>query len=152
MSLIPGLVALRSPLLGTGTNHEGEQFVGRMDVSSLVSGKAVMLTYTATGTDGAHLHAESTLIGESPNGALCLWPVMEELPFVLPHQEAGRVSTEHGVKFIFASGPRDEVDAFREEISIELQKDGTVIYSHAWGMPGEAFDERSSCHLTPSAA
>ena len=152
MTLIQGLVALRSPLVGTGTNHEGEQFVGRMEITGLVSGKAVMISYTATGTDGGHLHAESTLIGESLNGVLCLWPVMEELPFVLPHPEAGRTNTEDGVRFVFSSGPRDNADVFREEISIELRKDGAVGYSHAWGMPGEAFDERSYCHLTQSAA
>lgn len=133
-------------------NHEGEPFTGRMQVTGLVSGKAAMLVYTATGAGGRHLHAESTLIGESPAGALCLWPVMEELPFVLPHPEVGRVSTGDGERFIFASGPRDHADVFREEISIELKTDGTVVYAHAWGMPGGAFDDRSSCHLTQSPA
>jgi len=48
----------------------------------------LMLHFTAIGTDGRHLHKEATLLATAPDGRLCLWPVMEELPFVLPHPQA----------------------------------------------------------------
>lgn len=149
MSLIAGLLALRGPLQGPGVNHEGQDFVGRLDITPLVFGKAALLTYTATAAEAGHLHAESTLVADDPAGRPCLWPVMEELPFVLPHPQLASTQTNDGVRYVFSSGPRDAVDMFREEIAITLMQDGSVIYAHAWGMPGGDFDERSSCHLHP---
>jgi hypothetical protein len=152
MTLISSLLALRSPLVGSGVNHESQSFVGRMEVAGLVLGKAAMLTYTATAADDGHLHAESTLLAEGPTGTPCLWPVMEELPFVLPHPQVESIKTDEGMKFVFSSGPRDARETFREEIVITLKQDGSVIYAHSWGMPGGDFDERSSCLLHQSAA
>lgn len=39
------------------------------------------------GKTGNVVHTESTLPGTGPDGKLCMWPVMSELPAVLPHPE-----------------------------------------------------------------
>lgn len=43
MLLIERLLALQGPLVGTGVNHEGEHFTGRLEVVSLVAGQAALL-------------------------------------------------------------------------------------------------------------
>jgi len=73
---------------------------------------------------------------------------MEELPVVVPHpQISHRLLPNGGVVLVFASGARETVDAFREEITLEVKPNGELVYAHSWGMPGGDFAERSSCAL-----
>ena len=150
------LVALsKGPALftGAGINHEGESFVGRMEILQLIGGKGLLLHYTATRSDGIFVHEESTLLSTNDEQELCLWPVMEELPFVLPHPEFSSSIREDGtLVVVFASGPRSFTEVFREEITIETSESGSISYSHAWGMPGGNFEARSSCKLAPRNA
>ena len=151
MNLVEALLSQPREFLGSGTNHEGESFVGRLRLEPLVSGRAIMLRYTATGPDGRHFHEEASLLAMGVEGSLCLWPVMEELPFVLPHSQISTAQAEGGTyAAVFASGPRGSAAQFREEITIELQSNSQLVYAHAWGMPGGPFDERSRCVLFPA--
>ena len=153
MKLIPTLLSGPLKLVGHGTNHESEAFIGRLEIQSLVNGSSLLLQYTATRTDGKHLHREATLLGTDQNNQLCLWPVMEELPFVLPHPEVSNTQNEDGtLVVVFASGSRDAAEYFREEINIEVRANGELRYAHSWGMPGGAFAARSSCLLSPADA
>lgn len=153
MNLLAALLAQASSFSGHGTNHEGEPFVGQLELQPLVNASALMLHYTATRTDGKHLHQEATLLAAAPDGALCLWPVMEELPFVIPHRAIdSSLDEEDGtLAVVFASGPRDTEHTFREEITIALKPGGELRIAHSWGIPGGAFAERSSCTLYASA-
>ncbi len=130
---------------GSGVNHEGESFVGRLRVQPLLAGQGVLLHYEARIDGGEVVHAESTLMALDMHGILTLWPVMSELPGVLPHKAV--LQREKACRF--ASGPRDDDAVFREEISIVLGEDGALTYAHAWGMPGGRFEDRSSCTLWP---
>jgi len=133
---------------GSGTNHEGERFNGVLELQPLVEQSAILLHYTATRIDGLHLHREATLLGLDAQGNPCLWPVMEELPSVLPHSLVTGTSTGGDTRvFVFASGARDATNSFREEITIEIGPQGGLVYAHAWGMPGAAFAPRSRCEL-----
>lgn len=156
MNLLTALLSQPTTFSGTGTNHEGEDFVGRLEMQPLVNASALMLHYTATRNDGKHLHKEATLLAAGPDGALYLWPVMEELPFVVPHRaipNAGAPQVEDGLLVvIFASGPRDKVSTFREEITIALKPNGDLRIAHSWGMPGGAFAPRSHCTLRATTA
>ncbi len=149
MNLLAALLAQASSFSGHGTNHEGEHFAGRLELVPLVNASALMLHYTATRTDGKHLHQEATLLAATPDGALCLWPVMEELPFVLPHRAIdSSLDEEDGtLAVVFSSGPRDMAHMFREEITVALKPGGELRITHSWGMPGGAFAARSSCTL-----
>ena len=153
MDLLAALANGPAIYTGAGTNHEGEAFTARLHVSKLVGGKALLLTYVATVDGGEVIHEESTLLSTNDEEDLCLWPVLHELPFVLPHPEFKRDVAEDGtIEMVFASGPRSDVDIFREEISISVAKEGNVLYSHAWGMPGGRFEARSTCRFVPSEA
>ena len=150
--LLHTLASTARRLTGAGVNHAGEHFVGRLDLAPLVGGHAVLMHYHATRDDGEHLHREATLLGRLPDGRLCLWPVMEELPFVLAHPALPGAQRDDGtLEVVFASAARDAVTTFREEITLQLAPHGAITYAHAWGMPNEAFAARSHCVLTPDA-
>lgn len=124
MDLLAKLVARAGAFTGRGLNHANETFTGRMVVVSVMGGRAVTLHYTATGLDGQHLHEEFALLAPDESGSLCLWPVMEELPGVMPHHASAAGvgtggSTSDGARGVFATGPRDATDRFREEIGVE---------------------------------
>ena len=148
MTFVERLSSLARVFRGEGLNHEQEPFAAEMRIEPLVDGRAVLLRYRATLLDGSVAHEECTLLGVGPDGNLCLWPVMSELPTVLPHmhQPAPADGTD---QFTFASGLRGDLSCFREEITIELGVDESLTYSHAWGMPSDAFAPRSSARMLP---
>jgi hypothetical protein len=153
MDILRALQSLPRAFVGRGLNHEGEAFTGALTVQTLVGGRAVMLNYTATLLDGREAHVEATLLGRNAEGRLCLWPVMQELSVVIPHVEISACSSEsHVAEATFASGPREAVAVFREEITIRLGRDGKLTYAHSWGLPHEPFEERSSCEMLASDA
>lgn len=47
-----------------------------------------------------------------------------------------------------ALGP-DGTPVHTEATLLALAPDGTLTYAHAWGLPGEDVDDRSSARLTP---
>ncbi len=152
MDLIRALAGGPKSFRGEGINHEGERFIGHLQVQPLVEGTAVLLSYSARLQDGSLLHEEASLVGRQNDGTLCLWPVMSELPAVYPHQQKSASSGEQAETVVFAFGARDARDRFREEISISISKSGALTYAHAWGLPGGEFADRSSCVLLASEA
>ena len=150
MKLLTALISGPHKFAGTGVNHEGENFTATLVLQPLVAGSALMFHYVATRTDGVQMHSEASLLGIGADGSLCLWPVMVELPFVLPHaQKEFTTSADGGVSVVFASGSRDDMSVFREEITIQLKPSGSLVYAHSWGMPGGEFAERSGCEFRP---
>lgn len=153
MNILTALASGPTSFRGEGLNEENEAFVGELRVASLEEGRAVLLSYVATLASGRVVHTESTLLGVGPSGKLVLWPVMSELPVVLPHTEvSSEVNSNGEVKCVFASGDRDDATSFREEITIHVQADESLTYAHAWGLPGGDFDDRSSCRMVPYVA
>ena len=151
MNVLHTLLNLPPRFSGHGLNHEGERFAGVLTLQPLVNATALMLHYTATLADGRQVHTEATLLGKNTEGKLCLWPVMEELPFVLPHSLIfASPQGPDGFEARFASGPREALGQFREEITIALGAGGTLTYAHSWGLPNGSFEERSSCEMLPS--
>lgn len=151
MNLLTLLLSQSRRFVGQGINHEGEAFRGVIEVQPLISDSALMLHYTATRNDGVHLHKEATLLASNAEGKLCLWPAMEELPFVQPHVAISTVRhSDLTLAVVFSSGPRETVAAFREEITFEIGPGGGLRYAHGWGMPGGEFSQRSSCDMVPA--
>ena len=150
MKFLTALISGPHKFTGAGVNHEGENFTATLVLQPLVAGSALMFHYVATRTDGVQVHSEATLLGSSADGSLCLWPVMVELPFVLPHAQKALTTLEDGgISVVFASGSREDRSVFREEITIQLKPSGSLVYAHSWGMPGGEFAERSGCEFRP---
>jgi hypothetical protein len=83
-------------------------------------------------------------------------PVSEELPMKSNRQAlpvAGNVGdpSNGSVKSLFASGRRDDTVSFREEITIQIDTDRSLVYAHAWRLAGGTFDDRSSCRMVPAS-
>ena len=148
MTLLAVLAAGPKEYVGSGVNHEGESFVGTLRVQCLLGGKGVLLHYEAKVGEHEIVHQECTLLAEDMSGRLMLWPLMSELPGVLPHRLVAQSQTE----LRFASGERSDTSIFREEITVTVSAEGAVMYAHAWGLPGGEFEDRSSCTLLPSDA
>ena len=152
MNLLTTLAARAGVFTGRGVNHKNEAFTARMTIAAVMAGRALNLHYVVTGIDGQHLHEEFTLLALAGDQRLCLWPVMDELPFIMPHLETGDANAPGAaLRGVFATGRRDAADQFREEIEIECLADGGLRYSHAWGLPGGAFEARSSCEIQRAA-
>ena len=145
MTLLGALASGPSVYAGSGINHEAERFAGSLEVQPLLGGIAVLLHYEAKLSSGEVVHAESALLASDMTGTLSLWPVMSELPGVLPH----RAIVQGKASATFSSGNREDSSSFREEITVSISDDGSLTYAHAWGMPGGEFAERSSCTLRP---
>ncbi|MEO2215637.1 hypothetical protein ABGV49_00985 [Chromobacterium vaccinii] len=152
MPLLAALQSLPNQFCGEGINHEDQTFTGCLHWQALPGQRALLLHYTASGTDGEILHRETTLLGYLPDGTLCLWPVMDELPYVLAHPAIRQAEGGHGVlEVVFASGPRSLSEHFRQEITIRVEANGQVLYAQAWGEPNGSFEDRSHCRLSPVA-
>ena len=152
MNLLTTLAARAGVFTGRGVNHKNEAFTARMTIAAVMAGRALNLHYVVTGIDGQHLHEEFTLLALAGDQRLCLWPVMDELPFIMPHLETGDANAPGAaLRGVFATGRRDAADQFREEIEIECLADGGLRFSHVWGLPGGAFEARSSCELQRAA-
>ena len=153
MNILGALISGPTAFRGKGVNEENQPFIGELKVQVLEGGRAALLSYTATLQAGTVVHTESTLLGTGTNGKLCLWPVMSEIPVVLPHTEVmAEIDPGSYIVAVFGSGPRGDLTAFREEITIRVNVDASVVYAHAWGLPGGPFEGRSSCSMVPSAA
>ncbi|UTH74081.1 hypothetical protein [Chromobacterium sp. IIBBL 290-4] len=148
MDLPNALLTLPFPLRGSGINHEDQHFSGTLQLQ-ILPGANMILGYAAHGENSELYHQESTLLGCLPDGALCLWPAMDELPFILAHPvtRQRRPSTDLLIAE-FASGPLDDTHRFRQQISIELDLNGRLRYAHAWGLPDGEFADRSYCDFT----
>lgn len=153
MSVLHALASGPAHYRGQGINHEGEYFTGELRVQVLEAGRAVLLSYAASLDDGTVVHTESALLATAADGRQCLWPMMSELPGVIPHIEEPSKSVAGGQpRAVFATGPREDTAVFREEITLAFMDGGSLIYAHAWGLPGGGFEDRSSCTLLPSGA
>ena len=153
MNILDALTGGSTAFRGEGVNEENQPFIGELKVQVLEGGRAALLSYAATLHAGTVVHTESTLLVTGPNGKLCLWPVMSEIPVVLPHTEVMTdINPENSLVAIFGSGPRGDLTSFREEITIRVNADASLVYAHAWGLPGGSFEDRSSCRMVPSEA
>jgi hypothetical protein len=136
---------------GRGINHDQQPFEGTLELSSVVSGKGLALTFTATGDDGTVYHEEHSVIGPGFDGALGLWTLCNNAPGMtaLALRRDGEVE---GCRrsLVFGVGDPDDEGSFREEIALDLHADGSLGYRFAWGLPGGEFAPRSGLRLSPA--
>ncbi len=58
--------------IGEGINHEGQPFVGRFELQSLLGGRGFQVKFSATGKDGTLYHKEESTIAPSVQEKLTL--------------------------------------------------------------------------------
>lgn len=135
--------------VGDGINHEGQPFVGRLQIENLLDGRGFHVKFTATGRDGEAYHREESTIAPSSQGVLTLWNFNTNTPGVVPH-ELGKSDKRSGsqLTLIFGFGQPSDKSTFREEVTLEIWDGNSLSYTYSWGLPGGEFQERSSVRMT----
>jgi hypothetical protein len=145
-SLAPALELLaahQGNYQGRGTNLEGHAFEGRFELAPRVSGSLIELKFRATDDESA-FHEELTWITpDLKTDKLCLWTVSTNTPGVLCHVLTEDRSDDFRVRrFVFRMGEPAQRHSFRQEIVLDLMRDGTIEYRYSWGVPHEDFGVR----------
>lgn len=134
---------------GHGINHRDEPFYGELDLHVLLEGAAAGLKFRATGIDETTLHDERTWIASTDGGGLALWTISTNAATVLRHDlVADRESEDHERVLVFRLGDPADRSVLRNQVTVELFRDGRLGYRYAWGRPGEAFDDRSAVAMS----
>lgn len=133
---------------GQGTGHDGEGFHGELELQSLLGGKGFRLRYTATDDQGKILHQEESTLAQNEHEAFCLWNLNSNSTGLLCHMlTADEYTTEGNHLMHFEYGELQNPAQFRERIVLTLHARGPISYDYAWGLPDQAFAERSSIKL-----
>lgn len=144
--VIEALIARRGTFVGEGVNHDGQPFTGRLKLAPVVDGAGLSLEFTARGEGGEVYHRERSTLAPGPDGALTLWSLSNNAPGLLALPLRRDVPGEARA-LVFGVGDPDDGDAFRMEVTLELQPGGQLGYRFAWGLPGGEFAPRSGLTL-----
>ncbi len=133
---------------GTGTNYEGHPFKAHLDLSSRISNSLAELKFRAEDDDSA-FHEELTWITpDLMTDKLCLWTVSTNTPGVLCHSLTEERSDDfRDRRFVFRIGEPSDKHRFRQEIVLDLMRDGSIEYRYSWGVPHEEFGVRVQAKL-----
>lgn len=136
---------------GTGRNFEGQPFTAKLELKSKVSGYVIELAFTAEDESSA-FHEELTWISpDLETDRLCLYTVSTNTPGVLCHVlHEDRADDIRERRFVFRLGTPEEKRTFRQEITLDLMKNGSIEYRYAWGVPHEDFAVRVQAVLQPA--
>lgn len=150
-SLAPALELLASRAghyEGRGTNFEGHPFEAKLELAPRVSGALIELKFLASDADSG-FHEELTWIApDLRTDRLCLWTVSTNTPGVLCHLlTEDRADDFRDRRFVFRLGDPAQKSTFRQEIVLDLMKDGGVEYRYSWGVPHEDFGVRVQAQL-----
>ena len=143
MSVIEKLKRAAGTYHGSDINHEGEAYEAVLVVEPVGGGHGVAITFRATDGGSVVFHEEHALVGPSMDGGVSYLPISNNIPFVLPHA----LVREEGTALVFGAGDVGSDEAFREEITVDIDEE-RIIYRYSWGLPGGDFAERSSVTLT----
>jgi len=138
---------------GEGINHEGQTFMGRFLLKSVLDGRGFAIEFTATGKDGAIYHQEESTIAPALNEKLMLWNFNTNIPGLVPHElRASTPKADCTASFVFGFNQPSEMNAFREEVALDIWPSGEVSYTYSWGLPGGEFKERSGLKMRKAHA
>jgi hypothetical protein len=149
--LVPALdlLATRTGIYdGHGTNYEGHPFKASLELKSRVSNSLAEISFRAVDDESA-FHEELTWITpDLVNDKLCLWTVSTNTPGVLCHALTEERSDDfRDRRFVFRLGEPSDKHRFRQEIVLDLMRDGSIEYRYSWGVPHEEFSVRVQAKL-----
>ena len=133
---------------GDGINHEGSAFHGKFLLTTRFGGKGLTIDFSATGKDGTVYHEEHSLLSLNSAGKPALWILSNNHPAILEHHlMASPAASGAAHSFSFATGSANDINSFREIVTIDLWPDDSITYRYAWGMPGQPFADRSGVRM-----
>jgi hypothetical protein len=135
---------------GSGVSHDGEPFLGTLQVRGALAGRGVSVGFEARTEDKQLLHAEELLCveGDGPlEPGRAVYVPSEGMPLVL------ELRAPDGPDAIEIRSPDlESPGAFRICERIASDPDGDLAIVWSWGLPGELFAERSRATLTRGGA
>ena len=151
-SLAPALELLTSrqgSYRGNGSNEEGHAFEALLEIAPRISGSLIELNFRAVDKESA-FHEELTWITpDLRTDKLCLWTVSSNTPGVLCHiLTEDRADDFRERRFVFQMGDPTNRHGFRQEITLDLMRDGSLEYRYSWGLPHEDFKPRVHAKLS----
>lgn len=133
---------------GEGVNHEGQWFKGTLEVSPVVDGKGVAISFCAIGKDGACYHKELSIIADDENAKCGLWTVSTNIVcFTAFKLQELLQENEQALTAVFTQV--NQQSPALVEITIDLWHNRDISYRYAWNLPGEAIKPRSSVRMQP---
>lgn len=134
---------------GEGVNHEGQPYKGVLTLEPLLGGRGFSIQFLASDRDGTIFHQEESTIATSINEKLTLWNFNTNSPALLPHELINTTAkTQALASFVFGYNQPSDSSNFREEIALDIWRDGDISYTYSWGLPGGEFKERSGVRMS----
>ncbi|MCJ8344955.1 hypothetical protein MJH12_05400 [bacterium] len=128
---------------GEGVNHEGEKFLGRLEIITLFESKTFQIKFTASSVGGLLFHDEVSLLSKDEQGQWCLFNTNSNNDQCLVHllESSDVVDDKRTLNFMY--GDYKKEDTFRERVCLDLYKENKIAYHYYWGVPGGGFQYRS---------
>jgi hypothetical protein len=142
-------------LRGSGQTSQGHGFEASMTLSPIVGRLGCEIDFSAA-DDEAAFHIEKTWIAEDLlQQRLQLWTLSKNTPGVLAHRlvtdEVNELGGSRERRLVFRLGEADDMSRFRQEITLDFHRDGSLEYRYSWGIPHEALEPRVRAHLHRTA-
>ena len=130
---------------GVGINHENQKFLGRFELSEILDGAGLQISFSASAEGDAAMvfHSEVSTIAQSGADGISLFNLNTNTPFMTEHALVAHENRGAHREFIFRFGDVHDSKSFREEVRLDLMRDGRVGYHYSWGMPDGDFAYRS---------
>jgi hypothetical protein len=112
-----------------------------------LNGRAIALSFNATGKDSELFHEERSTITTTLQGSLALWVISNNHPGILQHDLRRCEALEGATRIVFEFGNPENYATFREEITLDLHGNGDISYCYFWGLPHGEFRERSGSRM-----
>lgn len=125
---------------GTGKGAGGAAFTADLFVTRVAGGRGVTLSYQAIDALANVIHDELLLVGPHAMGRVALWTLGSEVDAVLEHRLR---RTDGSSMWVFAFGLRDDLEGFRQEVTIAFNRDESFAIQHGYGLPGQEFRDGS---------
>jgi hypothetical protein len=107
------------------------------------------MAYQALDASGTVIHDELLLVGPHAMGRVALWTLGREVDAVLEHRLR---RTDGSTMWVFAFGLRDDLEGFRQEVTLSFNRDGTFAIHHGFGLPGQEFRDGTKAAFRPAAS
>jgi hypothetical protein len=150
--ILEHLTSLQGLYEGNGTNYEGLPFKASLELYARIDSNLIELRFRAEDDDQA-FHEELTWISaDLLTDRVALWTVSSNTPGVLRHElteDSSDAIRER--RLVFRLGEPQDRRTFRQEITLDLLRDGGLEYRYAWGVPHEEFATRTRAVLRRAA-
>jgi hypothetical protein len=143
MDFIEELIEKSGSYKGTGMNHEGDEFIGKLQITPVLSNTAFEIKFNAASKDGLEFHDEVSILSKDDQGNWALFNTNSNSQCCTIHQleSSDKVKDKRTLSFMY--GQFDNTDSFRERVCLDLFQEDQVAYHYYWGVPGGAFQYRS---------